>query len=334
MAIDLSLGLIVFEPGFRLDYAWLKKNRWLAVAALAESLSCFLAIFAALCWFDFEPLLAAIAAAVGTATSPAVVLLVVHELRAAGQMTERLLLFTAVNCVVAYLGLTLLLGRLHLHHAAGWAAAVLHPAYLLGGSMLAGLAACLLMLWLAHWVGKREDRQFVLLVACVVAAVGIARSLNLSVVVSLLALGMFARNLDRQHALLPLRFGHGGQLSFLILFVLTGASLRFEAFGAVALAVAAFIVARFLGKALALLAFGGLAGMRPGGAGLMSLALLPMSGVAVVMVNDTVALYPAFGAQLSAVVMSAVAVLELSGPLATQFALQRSGETDTEAGPA
>ena len=99
-------------------------------------------------------------------------------------------------------------------------------------------------------------------------------------------------------------------------------------------AVLAFIVARFLGKGLALLAFGRLSGVRPGSAGLLTLALLPMSGLAVVMVLDTQAMYPAFGGELAAVVLSAVAILEILGPVATQFALRRAGEADPAAGGA
>ena len=67
-----------------------------------------------------------------------------------------------------------------------------------------------------------------------------------------------------------------------------------------------------------------------GGAGLLAIALLPMSGLAVVMVRDTATLYPGFGKELAAVVLSAVAVLELVGPLATQFALKRAGEAHPE----
>lgn len=332
--IDLSLGLIVFELGHRLDVQWLRRNRWLFVAALAESAFCFGAVLAVLLAFGFQPLLAATAAAIGTATSPAVVLLVAHELRASGQVTERMLLFTAVNSVLAYVALTLLLPFLHLEHAVSWGEAVLHPLYILGGSALVGFVASLALLWLAGWVGKREDRQFILLIALVVLAVGAARSLNLSVVVTVILFGMLARNFDYEHVLLPLRFGYGGQLFFVILFVLTGASLEFTALPAVAAAVVAFIIARYLGKALAILAFGALSGVRPRGAGLLSLALLPMSGLAVVMVLDTQAMYPAFGGELAAVVLSAVAVLEILGPVATQFALKRAGEADPAAGSA
>jgi Kef-type K+ transport system membrane component KefB len=328
--VDLALGLIVFELGHRFDLDWLGRNRWLALAALGESVGAFFAIYAGLTYFGYPPLLAASAAAVGTATSPAVVMVVSHELRASGQITERMLLFTAVNCVFAYVVLMLFMPMIHLQHAAGWRSAILHPMYLLAGAALLGFAGSQLLLWIAKWLGKREDRQFILLVALVILVVGLARALNLPVVVALLTLGILARNLDYDHALLPLRFGHAGQLLFVVLFVLSGASLDFSGFETVAAVTVAFVVLRFLGKALAILALGRLSGLRSGGAGLLSLSLLPMSGLAVVMVYDTAAIYPRFGAELAAVVLSAVAVMEIIGPLATQFALKHAGEAHPE----
>jgi Kef-type K+ transport system membrane component KefB len=327
LLIDLSIGLIVFELGFRLDLKWLRMNRWLLVTAIAEALLSFWAIFGALTAFGFRPVLAAMAAAIGTATSPAIVMLVVHELRAQGQVTERLLLFTAVNTAFAYVLLTLLLPFLHFEHQASWQQALLHPLYLLWGSLLAGWLACMLMLRLAAWLGKSEERQFVLMVAMVVVTVGLAHALQLSVTLTLITLGVAARNLDRGYAVLPVHFGHGSQLFFVILFVLVGASLEFSAFTVAAAApVAAFILVRLAGKALALFAFGPLSGIRPAGAGLLAVALVPLSGSAVVVVRDTISLYPAFGRELAAVVLSAVVILELIGPIATQFALRRAGE--------
>jgi Kef-type K+ transport system membrane component KefB len=328
--VDLALGLIMFELGHRFDLDWLGRNRWLALAAVGESLGAFFAIYSGLLYFGYPSLLAAAAAAVGTATSPAVVMVVSHELRASGQITERMLLFTAVNCIFAYVALTLLLPFLHLEHQTSWRSAILHPMYLLFGAALLGFIGSQLLLWFAKWLGKREDRQFILLVALVVLVVGLARSLNLPVVVALLVLGMLARNLDYEHALLPMRFGHAGQLLFVVLFVLSGASLDFSGLETVAAVTAVFVVVRFLGKAIAILALGRLSGLRAGGAGLLSLSLLPMSGLAVVMVYDTAALYPRFGGELAAVVLSAVAVLEIIGPLATQFALRRAGEAHPE----
>jgi hypothetical protein len=185
----------------------------------------------------------------------------------------------------------------------------------------------MLMLRLAAWLGKSEERQFVLMVAMVVVTVGVAHALKLSVSLTLITLGVAARNLDRGYAVVPVHFGHGSQLFFVILFVLVGASLEFSAFTVAAAApVAAFILLRFAGKALALLAFGPLSGIQPAGAGLLTLALVPLSGSAVVVVRDTTSLYPEFGKELAAVVLSAVVILELIGPIATQFALRRAGE--------
>lgn len=328
--VDLALGLVMFELGARLDAQWFSRNRWLFVAALGESLGAFFAIYFGLLWIGYAPLLAGCAAAVGTATSPAVVILVAHEQRASGQITERMLLFTAVNCAVAFVALMLLLPLLHLEHRADWRAALLHPMYLLFGAALLGYLACRLMLWLARWLGKREDRQFVLLVAGIILVVGVARAAEVTVVVALLTLGMLARNLDRDHVLVPLQFGYAGPLLFVVLFVIAGASLDFGLIVPASAVAAAFIVLRFLGKAGAILALGRLSGLRPGGAGLLSLAMLPMSGLAVVMVWDTAVLFPSFGMELAAVVMSAAAILELVGPLATQAALRLAGEAGAE----
>jgi type III secretory pathway component EscS len=58
---------------------------------------------------------------------------------------------------------------------------------------------------------------------------------------------------------------------------------------------------------------------------------MPMSGMAISIVQNTTQLYPEFGAKLAAIVLSAVLILELIGPVAVQFALKRAGEAKDEA---
>ncbi len=129
------------------------------------------------------------------------------------------------------------------------------------------------------------------------------------------------------YAVLPVHFGHGSQLFFVILFVLVGASLEFSAFTVAAAApVAAFILLRFAAKRSRCSRSDRSPASAPAGAGLLAIALVPLSGSAVVVVRDTISLYPAFGRELAAVVLSAVVILELIGPIATQFALRRAGE--------
>jgi Kef-type K+ transport system membrane component KefB len=325
--VDISLGLILFELGRRLDLRWLKSDRWLAASGIAESALSFLLVLLTLHAIGVEPLFAATAAAIAMVTSPAVIMLVVHDERAQGPLTERLLTLTAINNVLAFLVITLLVGVIHAEYAGNWVDALAHPLYLLSGSLLAGYAAFGVLFALARWLPKREDVQFVLIVGTVVALVGVATALKLSVLVGLLALGVFTRNLDTRRDVLSAEFGPGGQLFFVLLFVLTGAGIELTDIalgGAIGLAL---VVARLAGKLAGLAAFAPLSGLDFRRAGWLAIGMSPMSGVALAMLHGAGSLYPEFGMKLAATVTAAIVLLEILGPLATKWALQRAGET-------
>jgi Kef-type K+ transport system membrane component KefB len=160
----------------------------------------------------------------------------------------------------------------------------------------------------------------------VIVTVSVAMALNLSVVMSMLGLGILTRALDRNRRFLAVSFGYVGQLFVIALFALTGTALPLN-FGATALAAGLGIAAaRALGKSVAVVGLARLSGLSYRKASLLSVGLLPMSGVAVVMAHEAGAIWPQFGPQLGAVVLAAVLILELLGPLAVQFALRRAGD--------
>lgn len=328
--LDVGLGLVLFELGRRLDFAWLGHDRWLAVMALAESLLSFACTLGALLWFGIAPLYAAVAAAIGVSSSPAIVLLVARELKAEGQVTERAHNLVAINSVVAFVLVTMLLSWIHHEYRTSWFVAVLHPGYLLAGSLCAGFLASMLTLALARWLGKRIELHAALLLALIVLMVGAAEALKLSVLIALLTFGMLVRNLDRDHVLMPVDIGRFGQVFFIVLFVATGAMLQIGDLVAGGAIAAVYIAARFVGKSVGVLCFAHLSGIRPGIGGLLSIALLPMSGIALAMTQSAGSLYPAFGAKLATIVLAAALILELGGPLAVQFALRRAGETQED----
>ena len=324
--IDIGLGLVLFELGRRLDFDWLKRDRWLSVMALAESVLSFACVFGALTWFDISALDAAVAAAIGVASSPAIVLLVAREQRAEGQVTDRALNLVALNSVVAFVLLTMLLSWIHHEYRAGWFTAVLHPLYILGGSLLTGFLASLIALALARWLGKKAELQVGLVLGLVVLLVGAAASLKISVLIVLLTFGVLVKNLDRHHVLMPVDLAHFGQIFFVVLFVAIGAMMNVADLAAAGVITIVYIAARFVGKSIGVMCFAHLSGIRPGSGGLLSIALLPMSGIAMAMTQSAGGLYPAFGARLASIVIAAALILELVGPLAVQFALRRAGE--------
>ena len=331
LMLDIALGLILFELGSRLDWQWFRRNRWLFASSVAEIALSFGFIFIVFVLFGLPRLQAAIAAAIGTATGASVLLLVIHAQRADGPLTDRAVNLTALNNVFSVVAVTMLLALLHLEYRPRVTELLLHPVYLLVGSALLGYLASVALVLLARWLGKREDLQFILLVAMVLLTVGVAKALQLSMLVSLLALGVMARNRDRQRDLLPVEFGPTAQVLFVVLFVISGAAVTLADLTAGVWVGLAYVVARLAGKLVGVMLFARLSGLRARKAALLTLTLMPMSATAVVMVETTARFYPEFGGQLAAVVLSAVLLLELTAPLMVQLALRAAGETHPEA---
>ncbi len=308
---DLGLGLVLFELGARLDLDWLKRDRWLALMAVAESTLSFVCMFATLVWFNVVPLHAGVAAAIGVSSSPAVVLLVARELKAEGQVTERSLNLVAINSVIAVLLLTALLSLIHQENQSGLLTMVVHPLYLLIGSLLLGLLASALTLQLAKWLGKRVEQHLALLLAMIAFLVGACTALNLSILIVMLGFGVLIRNSEDKHALMPVDTGRIAHIFYVVLFVSIGAMLNLaDLVSSGALAIV-YIAARFVGKSIGVLGFAHLSGIRPGSGGLLSLALLPMSGAALAMSLGAMGVHPDFGSRLITMVLAASLILEL-----------------------
>ena len=325
--VDLALGLVLFDLGRRMDVKWMRRDWSLLATGLAESLLTFIAVFLVMEALDFRPVLAGLAAAIAMTTSPAVVLLIVHDTHSEGQVTERALNLTALNGLLASIIVTLLLGSAHYESRMSLETAVLHPLYLFVGSLMLGAT----MAWAARVIARAIERDrevhFSLLAGLVVAAVGLATLLRLPVILALLSFGLFARNDERGYALLNVNLAPIGRLLYIVLFVITGASLPAEALSVAFWSGLALVAARALGKVAGALVVAPMGGLRVRQAVGLGLALLPMSSVTLLLQHDIARIYPAFGASLSATFLAAIIIMEVAGPLAVQFGLRLAGET-------
>jgi Kef-type K+ transport system membrane component KefB len=328
--VDLALGLVLFDLGRRMDLQWMKRDWTLAASGLAESLLTFGAVFATLLAFDFSAVKAGLAAAIAIGTSPAVVLLIVQDTRSEGQVTERALNLVALNSLLASILSTILLASAHLEARWDIESALLHPLYLFLGSLALGALMAGFARLVARAVEKTKDLHFTLIAGMVVAAVGIAVLFKLSVILSLLAFGLFARNDERSHELLNVNLAPASRLLYIVLFVITGASLPLQSLafgGAVALAI---VAARAGGKFLGILLIAPLGGLRMRQALGLGCALLPMSTLALMLQHDVAKNFPGYGQDLTAVFLAAVILMEFIGPIAAQWGLKLAGETEPE----
>ncbi len=332
--VDIALGLVLFDLGRRLDLGWLKRDWTLAASSVGECVLVFAAVFAALSALDFTPLQAGLAAAIAMATSPAVVLLVAQDTRAEGQVTERAFTLVALNSLLASVVVTMLLATVHYEVRLDLTNAVLHPLYLFAGSLALGGAMASVARTLARMLERSPDLHFTLVAGLVVAAVGLAQAGKLSVILALLAFGMFSRNEGRGHELMAVDLGRASRLFYVVLFVITGASLPLSAFETAGWAAVILVAARAAGKLAGVFVFASLGGLRLRQALALGATLLPMSSIALLLQHDVARLYPEFGQQLAAVLLAALVAMELAGPLAVQWGLRFAGEAEPDRRPA
>ena len=328
--VDLALGLVLFDLGRRMDLTWMRRDWTLGATGILESGLTFGAVYFTLVALDFAAIKAGLAAAIAVATSPAVVLLVSQDLRSEGQVTARALNLVALNSLLASILTTILLASAHYEMRFDVDSAVLHPLYLFLGSVALGGAMATTTRVLARTVDKSKDLHFTLIAGMVVAAVGTAIILKLSVILALLAFGLFARNAERAHDLLSVDLGRASRLLYIVLFVITGASLPIAALFTAGWLVIGYTLARALAKIVGVFVVAPFGGLRRGQLVGLAACLMPMSSLALLLQHDIAKLFPEFGADLAVVVLGGVIVMELIGPLAVHFGLKVAGEAAPE----
>ena len=325
--VEISLSLIMFDLGRHLDFRWLYHDRGLLPMAAAESSFTFIMIFSVVYFIVGLPWLqAALAGTIAMATSPAVVMMVAHDLSSEGPVTRRTLLLTSLNNLFALILFTALVSLVNADTPSSMKS-LSHIIYHIGGSLALGLLLFLLAQLFALLIGKNKQNQFILFVSLVTLAASLANIFNLPAILVLFTLGAAARNLDRRHILMDIDFGWLARLFIVLLFVVTGAHLQLKGIGVVAGAVLLFILVRGLAKFAGVWLFSGVSNLSRRQVLTVSLALSPMAGLAIGMSNMLVDFNPDFGHPLLLIITGVVAVLHIVGPIATQLAFIKSGET-------
>ncbi|MCC6067649.1 cation:proton antiporter [Ferrovum sp. PN-J185] len=327
---DIALGLILFQLGMQLDFKALRSDKIIIFSALVEAVLSFSLIFFVLSLFHVDYLHAALAAAIGISSSPAVVLLVIREFKADGPVTRRALDHVAINNVLAFFAYTILLPFLHYKQQADWTTIFLQPLYQALTSLVLAWFLAHACIRIARLLGRNENLQFALLVGLIISAIGLAKLFSCSNLLTLLALGIMARNLDIHNELMDIEFGHGGEIFFVLLFVIAGANLHLKELASVGWAAIAFVGIRFIGKTAGLLLLTPFSPLSIKQSSLLSLTLVPMAGLAIGLTEATSQLYPEFSKELSAIILGSVAILETVGPIVTEFALKRAGEVSLD----
>jgi Kef-type K+ transport system membrane component KefB len=323
---DLALGLLLFEIGCRVHLRWLARNPGLALTSLAEALLSAVAVALVLRLFDVD-WQTAVACAILAMPAPAAVSgRVSLELGAEGQVTQRATLLTALNTFYAVVALTLM--------RTWWAAddggSVPQALAGLAISLLTTLGVAALLAGATYLVARRLDLRnqsaALLLFGLVTFAIVAARAIGVSTLLMPLLAGLLLRNTSERPWVWPRHFGTSGGALVLMLFVIVGSAWSPKILVAGGFAALALLAARFVAKTIAIVALAPMAkaSWRQGLA--LSITMTPLSATALVMLSELMRAEPELAASAVPIILASIAVLELIGPIAVQFALRLAGE--------
>ncbi|MCL4790896.1 MAG: cation:proton antiporter [Gammaproteobacteria bacterium] len=325
--VDIALGLILFKLGAALHPWRALQNPALVVTSLLESSLTFVAIFGLAIWIGSPPVVAVLAAAISVSSSPAVLMHVAHELRAAGPTVDAAESLVAMNNVLAFVLFSLALPFALADSKVSLLTAMLLPVYQMIGAVAVSVAAAWLITRIAWWTRSEEIQfRFALVVGGVMLALGLAEAFQVSSLFAALTLGIACRWLQGESRLTRVEFGGGGDVFFIILFVFAGANLHLHDMVTYAPVALACVLARTLAKTTSVYGCGLIFGYTHRQSVAAGLLLVPMAGLAIGLAQTTSSLMPKLGAQVSALVLAAVAVFETLGPPVAAFALRLSGD--------
>ncbi|MBI3146219.1 MAG: cation:proton antiporter [Pseudogulbenkiania sp.] len=326
--IQLALGLALFDIGRRVDLRWLRREKALFATALLTGATTFAGLLALLTFSGFPREAASLLAAIGMATSPIVVLELVRDTRAEGQVTERLVASTGLNNLLSLTAFTLALSFTHFSAGHEVEAFILQPAWLLLGSVLLGMAAGLLAIRLNVWLGGRQrEAQTVLMFGLIALVVGLSGMLKLLPALALLVFGLATRNLEHGYTVSEPGLSTRSSFFFVAFFVAAGAQLMPLHLATFWPATVGFVVLRSLLAAGSWWMAARSNGLPPRSGALLGLGLLPMSGSAVTLMVMGALTLPAGAAEFSGFMLSVLCLTELLGPVATRIVLRQAQET-------
>lgn len=290
----------------------------------------------AMLWlYDGPPTLAFLLGTLAVSTAPATVVALVAETRSRGVFVKTLVAAVALNNMACIFLFELARGVGHLSLAEGALGAVpamdvlLRAAWVLLQSVGVGAGVALA----THAATLRvlhPSRLATVSAVALLLAFGSASYLGVSPLAACLALGVTQTNLSpSRDRIVDSVFADFEPVILCAFFTLAGMHLSLGHAAEVGVLAGAFVVARASGKVVAADLAMRLAGATERVRRHLGLALVPQAGVAVglvILVQDDAAFEP-IREIFTAVVLTAVTVNEIVGPIATRYALGRSGET-------
>ena len=329
---NFALGFFGLMIGSHLDFRKLHNaGKRIVYITLADVLITPAIVFVSLHFLAGLSLIPSlIISVIAITTAPGSTLHIIKEKRAKGIFTKTILAVVAFNNTLTilifyviyyylfYNGATI---RIDLYHTVGKPLLLFLEALLIGG--IVGFS-------LIYITEKRKMKIsfLILIILSVVIVSGTSETLHISGILSCLILGMIITNFSKHRQMLFGAFKDIETEVFVIFFVLAGTHLDFKSIAIAKAAGMILILSRLVGKTAAPMIGAYLAGSIQTIRKWIGISLYPIAGVAIglVLIIENNSFFREYSSQITAIVLTAVVVNELLGPLFTGYAIKKAGE--------
>lgn len=323
---DVAFGLILFELGYRINLRWLLNNPWIAVAGLVEASATFAVVYFIAIQFGVSPMTALLLASLAMSTSPATVMRVINEERSSGQVTERMVHLTALNCVLAVFTFNIIVGFWMFHSSGDLVDATANSFAVLLASAGAGLVFGVVVPAMLRRLGTMAQDATVAFALSVMLLVALTYTTSLSPLLATLTFGLVARHRRVAFSQAQRNFGALGELLTVLLFVFAASTLEWSSVKAGAGLALAVIAGRFVTKTVGVAAFSHVSGISWRKGILTGISLTPVSVFVILLLEHARVRGVNFADELNALA-AVTLMLELFGPFIVQRVLMFAKET-------
>lgn len=342
---DVALGFIAFSIGNEFRLSSLKKTGKQAtiigiVQALVATLFVDLALggLSLILGEEILPMSAVITlGAIATATAPAATLMVVRQYKAKGPLTELLLPIVALDDAVGLVVFAVSFGisKAMVSGHTDIISIVVNPLIEIVVSLIVGALMGLIFSETEKFFHSRSKRLSVS-VTYVILTVALCKieinvgpvTIGTSSLLTCMMLGTIFCNVCESSEELMERVDRWTTPLFALFFVISGAELELSVFSSLAIVGIGvmFILFRSAGKIVGAAISSKATGCSPTIVKYLGITLLPQAGVALGMTVTAMQLGDTEGALIRNIVLFAVLVYELIGPMLTKMALMKAGE--------
>ena len=332
---DVALGFIAFSIGVEFKFSHLKElGGKVIVITLFQSLLAVALVDVALIAFGADTSLSLVLGAIAAATAPAATLMVIRQYRASGPVVETLLPVVAFDDAVGLIvfSVSIALARVFSTGAELTVQSILvTPLIEIIGSLALGLILGA-ALWLLNKWFKLGENKLISAILVVFAATGLVQlvsslwGIDMSGLLVCMMVGATFTNMCVDETEVLSRCDAWSTPLLMLFFVISGAQLDISVIPSIGVIGVIYILARSIGKYVGAYTGCKLTKANPVVTKYLGWTLLPQAGVEIGMAQVAMAALPAIGAQINTVVLCAIFVYAIIGPIITKIALTKAGE--------